>query len=387
MNFLESVSLKNIIFLAFFIRIITLIVYPDQNFPDANAYREIGHEIFNGSTISNDIYMPLYPILAYVSGSVLVQKIVDIVISCLMIVFIYRLSFHIFKSKNSALLAALVSAIYPHFLFYSVSGLTEIFFTTLVLIAFYFLYKKNFLVGCFFLIISVLVKPTFDLLNPILIILFSYVVHSEDFFKVLKRLGAYLMMYILLISPWWIHQYNKYDEFVRLSLGDGVVLYSGNNPLNKSGGGIVGKDVDMKEFLKISDPLKRNEKLKNEAIIYIKENPIAFLNLSIEKFIRFWRIWPYAEEYKSLHIIVVSVLSFGSILVLSLLFLFKITKQEYLKISPILTTFVYLTLVHMITIGSIRYRFPLEPFMIIFSGYTLSKYINLSKWRKLNERL
>jgi hypothetical protein len=36
-----------------------------------------------------------------------------------------------------------------------------------------------------------------------------------------------------------VHQYEKYGYFVRTNFGSSLVLYSGNNPLNKTGGGVI----------------------------------------------------------------------------------------------------------------------------------------------------
>ena len=82
----------------------------------------------------------------------------------------------------------------------------------------------------------------------VLIVLFVGFVHALGWRLVLKYVGIYFIIYLVIMSPWWMHQYQKYGEFVRLNLADGIVLYSGNNPLNKTGGGIVGSDVDMSSF-------------------------------------------------------------------------------------------------------------------------------------------
>ena len=369
-----------IIVIAFIIRLLVMWLYPDQNFPDAQAYKTIGQEIFTGKIITNHIYMPLYPILSYVSGGGSFQILLDIIFSVLSIWLMYLTSAFIFKDRIAALSSAAIAAIYPHFVFYSVSGLTEVFYTFLLLLSIFLFYKKYIVLGIIISILGLLVKPSLDFLNPILVFMFVIFVHKMDWRKASKYLGIYFISYIIIMSPWWIHQYQKYDSFVRLSLGDGVVLYTGNNPLNKSGGGINGVDVDETIFNQIDSPIDRNIAQKNEAIKYIIENPIQFVKMSGVKFKRFWRLWPYAEEYTQWYIIFISILSYGVVLLLSLGFLFRNSKKYVEKLSPIFALFVYLTLVHMITIGSIRYRFPLEPFLIIFAGYFFVDIIRDNKW-------
>ena len=369
-----------ILLVSLLVRLFVMWHYPDQNFPDAVAYKTIGKEIFSGNIITNNIYMPLYPILSYLTGGGQIQILVDIVISVVSIWLIFLLSMHLFNDRLTALLSASIGAFYPHFLFYSVSGLTEVFYTFLLLLAFVLFYRKMIVWAIIILILALLVRPTFDLLNPIIVALFVIFVHKLNWIKVSKYLGIYLFFYIVIMSPWWAHQYYKYDTFVRLNLGDGVVLYAGNNPLNQSGGGINGVDVDESRFIGISDPVDRNKAQKDAAIEYIISNPGRFLEMAGVKFLRFWRLWPYANEYQQWYIVAASLLSYGSMLVMAIGFVLRNSKKYFRETLPIFALFGYLTLVHMVTIGSIRYRFPLEPFLIIFASYFLIDVLKNKKW-------
>ena len=363
--------------IALAVRLLFLFFYPELNFPDAKGYRTIGEELLSHKLITNHIYMPLYPLLTAISGSKFNSLILDILISTSTVFVIYILSFKIFSSKFSAIFSALFASVYPHFIFYSISGLTETSFTFLTLLSFYFLYSKKYNLGIVTLVTGILIKPSFDLLNPFLIFTFAHLIHCEGFRKSFFLVIRYLIVYSLFMTPWWIHQYTKYNEFVRLTLADGIILYSGNNEINKTGGGIGRRngesDVDFSKFEKIKNPIEKNNAMKDAAFNFISDNKIRFVELAGLKFVRFWRLWPYADEYSQWHIIASSLLSYGVVLILSLYFLF-IASPYFLKILiPVFITFLYLTLVHMITIGSIRYRFPLEPFLIIFSGYVFKE--------------
>jgi len=380
MNFFESLSnFRNIYFIiliGLIVRLIFVFFFPDQNFPDAQAYRNIGIEIFSGKQITNDISMPLYPIITYIAGSETSQRLLDLFFSLISIWLIFKISYKLFANLRAAYVASIFSTFYPHFIFYSISGLTETFFTLLILCAFYFFYSRAIFLGIIFLALSVLVRPTLDFLNPIILLLFTGVVHQYSFKKTLMFQLIYFLVYVFFMTPWWIHQYSKYGEFVRLNLGDGIVLYSGNNPLNESGGGVGRKngksDMDLSQFQSIDNPIQRNYELKRAAYDYIVENPSRFVELGIKKFFRFWRLWPYADEYKSHQIIISSILSYGLVLFLSIGFFYK-RHIGFKEISPIIALIVYLTLVHTVTISSIRYRFPIEPFLIIFGTFQLTR--------------
>jgi hypothetical protein len=59
-----------------------------------------------------------------------------------------------------------------------------------------------------------------------------------------------------------------------------------------------------------------------------------------------------------------------------IIFLLAYAKSRWRPLLPIVLFAAYLTAVHMITIGSIRYRFPLEPFLIVLGSFTIARLIS-----------
>ena len=127
-------------------------------------------------------------------------------------------------------------AVYPYFIFYAVVGLTETLFITLVLAAYVCWYRGWFSAAAICTVLSILTRPTFDLLAPVLVIYFSLFVHRLTYGATAKRVAGYAAIYILLMSPWWIYNYHAYGTFVRLHFGANLTLYGSNNPHNQSGG-------------------------------------------------------------------------------------------------------------------------------------------------------
>ena len=66
-----------------------------------------------------------------------------------------------------------------------------------------------------------------------------------------------------------------------------------------------------------------------------------------------------------------SIFSYGLILIFSVLFLISNLKKFFLKISPLITIIFLTTAIHCLTIASVRYRFPIEPILIMFASYYL----------------
>jgi len=381
---LQKINIREIIFLSFFVRIASLILYPSKVLPDTYTYLKIGEEIFSGKIIQTPLHMPGYGIWMFLFNFITQNNygviIGDIVVSCLTVYVIYLLSYEIFKKKEISIISALIFALYPFSIFYSISALSETLFVFLLLLSILMFYRNDFFYGSLLIILSIYIKPTPDIFAPFLILIFSLVIKKYSFKKSIFHLCIYYTLYILLLSPWWFHNWKKYDGFVRINLSGGYHLYSGNNIKNKTGGGIGGIDVDHNwsdEDIKYRG-IEFHNKFKKEAYNFIKENPKEFVNLTMIKFLRFWRIYPYTDEYKGTIYKLISTLSYGIILILSILFIFN--SKKFLRIiSPLLTIIFFTTAIHCITIASIRYRYPIEPILIIFASYTIYKYLKKTK--------
>ena len=230
-----------------------------------------------------------------------------------------------------------------------------------------FLVPSQFTAAAIFAVLAILTRQVFDPFGPVLVLLFALVVHQLPLSKALRQLGIYVFIYCALMTPWWINNSKVYGSFVRLTPSAGTVLYAGNNPLNHSGGGNSGVDYDLSAFTNITDPLERDRALRNAATDYIIHNPRRFIELAALKFMRIWRVTPVHEAYRGLGTLIASIASFVPMLLLAVLGLF-IKRHLLRRLSPILLFAVGYTAVHMILVGTIRYRLPLEPFMIIFAG-------------------
>lgn len=397
-TFLQYCSIIKIVFFGFFFRLFFFFFFP-QKFGDTQTFQIIGEEIFSLSIVGSTLHMPGYGIWIYLTNFLsqnnLGYIIGDILISSLTIFVVYFISKEIFKNINTAKISAIIFAIYPFSVFYSISGLTETLFVFLFFSAVLLLYKEKIIFASIFFILSIYVKSTADIISPFFIIIFCLVSKKFTLKKTFSFLSLYFLIYILLLSPWWYHNFIKYNSFVRLNLAANYHLYSGNNPKNKTGGGIGGIDVDHTIITnnKNDDFLEIDNKYKVEAFKFIKENPYEVTTLYLKKFVRFWRLYPYempdeyipkdidyldafnVREYNKIEYKVVSFLSFGSILLLSLIFIIFFSKKYLRKIFPFLIMISLYTIIHVITIASIRYRYPIEPILIIFAAYAINKIL------------
>lgn len=368
--------------LALALRLVVMALLPDQNFPDARAYFSGGKAIWETGIINNHTYMPLYSLISFFLGGGWGLYLFDIALSIGTVWLIRALVLDIYNDRPEAKLAANIAALawaaWPHALFYAVSGLTETSYTFLLCATFLLWYRRCYFWGSLLAVLALLIRPTGELINPLLLAAFVFIVNRDGWRVFAKQMAIYMGLYLLFLAPWWAHNYAKYDQFVRLNLGFGLVLYSGANPANTSGGGVNadngrGNDVDYSPFYHLTDNvIALDQAMKEKAIEYITENPQRYVELAGVKFIRFWRLWPYAEQYTGWHIIVSSLFSYGVFLLAAIASLVLFFRSHWRSLSPILLFTGYLTAVHMATIGSIRYRFPLEPFIVVIGALFLA---------------
>jgi hypothetical protein len=135
--------------------------------------------------------------------------------------------------------------------------------------------------------------------------------------------------------------------------------------------------VDYKAFSDIADPLTRDQAMQRAALDYIRENPGLFVEMAGQKFLRLWRPWPYAQAYANPLLIIGVAASFVPILALGIGGLAWGAGRYGRLYLPLVLLILYTTAVHMITIGSVRYRFPMEPMLVVFAAPLVAAILRL----------
>jgi len=366
----SRLTLIAILVTAFALRVLAAAIVPDQSvlLGDAVAYREVGKSLWATGQMNALYFMPLYPALVAVFGPGWPQLLIDIALSTVLVWLIYELTDAIFASKRAAILAAAVAAVYPYFIFYSIVGLTETLFMVLLLAAYLCWYRNAYIAASVFSVLGILTRPVLDPLAPLLLLYFAIAIRGLSFKAAAKYLAIYAGIYCVLMAPWWLHNYKAYQTFVRLNLGSGVALLSGNSPSNQTGGIDNNLEATMAPFGEIADPVARDKAMQRAALNYIKEDPGRFLIQAAKRFQRFWSPWPQTEEYSRPLYKLISFCSFIPVLLLALVFVVLYGRTYFLRIAPLLLFIVYLNSLHLVFPASLRYRLPVEPFLIILAA-------------------
>lgn len=361
-------------------------------FPDSSAYLAAGKDLLQSGRMSSNIRMPLYPLLlAWVGDNHII--LVQAVLSAATALIVYYLSREIFRSNIAASLAGLLAACDPVEAFYANQRLSETLFTFLLALSLLLFYRRKCLAGSVVFILSLLTRPTFDLLAIPLIVVFIWINESAlSIRRAAGRIAIYLAAYVILMSPWWWHNYEKYGRFVRLDLGDGIIVRLEQSPQFAKYGFDWPKLIPITSAMdNVKDPVRRDALLRHAAIDYIRAHPLRYVKLCIFRFGRFWspvidQDENFVPEKPRAAAFAMTVLLY----VLCLLTLASIRAPALRKLFPLLLVIAYLTAIHTLLHALPRYRVPIEPLLcVLASGAALRvprKLLVTPKLRRQRER-
>lgn len=223
---------------------------------------------------------------------------------------------------------------------------------------------------------AILTRPSWLLFPPLAATLHLLVNRNRAAFAKCLWLGAGI---ILAMAPWWYRNYLITDQFVVTTLQVGPSLYDGLHS-GASGGsdegmafvGTFAQSLREKEAQGIV-PLngtfeyRLNRAMQQAAWEWAYANPREAAQLAWKKFAKTWNIWPPAEELSSTWVRLSETIGCFSILSLAIFgsWVYRNRWQEfYLYFLPI----PYFTLLHMIFVGSVRYRQPAIMAISVLAG-------------------
>ena len=317
----------------------------------------------------------------------LVQAVLLVVQSAL----IGAIAWRLFDNRRAAALAATMAAFYPFFLFYQGLLLSEAPFDVLLVAGFAGLswwqsrgcrLDWTFAVTCALFAAAVYVKATLLFLPPVLMAAAALGARL-GMRRVIAILVAASALYALCLTPWWVRNQTVLGQFVAFTTGSAQNLYLGNNPYNVEGGIRWDTDVDpavVARITAIPDEVARQKAFMAEVERYILAYPATFVRMMGVKFLRFWNVVPNADSYQGLSFKLLSALTFGPVLLLAVVAALG-RFAPFGRALPIYLLIAFVTLLHIATIASLRYRLPLEPFLIVLAAGPFSRAIDFVRAR------
>jgi 4-amino-4-deoxy-L-arabinose transferase-like glycosyltransferase len=170
--------------------------------------------------------------------------------------------------------------------------------------------------------------------------------------------------------PWWLRNARVAGHFVPTTLQMGASLYDGLNPHATGASDMayvphfieIERRAEASGEANLEDPFeyRLDRRMRDAAVAWARENPSKALRLALVKFVRIWNVWPNEPAFSTTVVRLAVAATYLPLLLLGLAGAAWTTRRGWpyaLCWLPAL----YLTLMHIVFVGSIRYR---EPAMI-----------------------
>ena len=386
---------------AFLIRFIYVLTLKEQlSFPDEESYIQIALNFLGDKGLVTNTGLvaarpPIYPLfLALIfrifGQSLFAVRVVQALIGSLVPLATYYLARRVFGEWEAILSCAVTAFFNPFYVFYTGLLLTETPFILLIILNIFLLQhvftardwiqciEASVLAGLS-LALSALLRSSFLLFLPFAAPFWLIMAKKKKFaLAAILITGAFLFIGVL---PWGYRNKKLTGHYVFTALTSGRSLYEACGPY-ADGGPAMHKTVWPEE----SRPEAGKSEYESDIILkqktkeYIRENPGRTFKLALVKFRRFWNVVPNFAAYRQPFHIVVSVLTYVPVLILGLLGIWK-CRTRLRRSLFLLLPIIYFTLMHMIFVGSIRYREPIMSFMAIFGAYFITNFrLPQKKW-------
>jgi len=287
--------------------------------------------------------------------------------------------------KKGAVGAAGLVAFNPFLIYFSGLLLSETLFTAMLAWGMVLLISGNagpdrpprafiWLAGGILLALAVLVRPSAAPLPIILAIAAAFANHTRGVAYQppwpLPVASTLLVVVLLVLTPWALRNYRIFHELIWTDTNAGFTLYDGYNP--DATGASDQRFIRYLPQLRLMGEAQRSEYLTLRARSYIQRHPRRVLDLAAAKAGRTWSPVPLSEQFgKLMYRWIAGLYSVP----FDLLVLWAIWRGNLRKPAKtfLLTPAIYLTVVHALTIGSLRYRLPAEPPMAVLAACILNR--------------
>jgi len=396
----NKVTFKKI-FIIFIIGLILRLSYVifvpqiDVKIGDSDRYSTLGRNIVNHGKymvdgVKPDIYWaPGYPFfISFIYKLFGINntgiRIVQAVLSSLVIIFIYLICAKVFN-KRIGMISSLIVSIYPGFIGYSGLVLPQILASFLLTLFILLIVKFNLKIRIDFILGLIagylcLVRSEFVLFMPILFLIIAKNGQKP------KHLIIIFIIMCSIISIWSMRNYKAFGKFVLISTHYGDTLWIS-----------TWKEEwlewqEKEPFISLTEGLNQIDSsvvLFKAGINNIKEYPFVYLKMCAKRLYRFWLTGHSNVFYfmaDSLKNYIIKKEYFIALLKIVMLFFnmgiiifgFFGVKLAYRNVKNnnllhyLLMPMLFLIILHFFTFATPRYSIPIMPFVIVFASYAMA---------------
>lgn len=249
--------------------------------------------------------------------------------------------------------------------------------------------------------LSALVRPM--AIGFLFVVLVWWVLQWSSMLMQIAKLTTVLAFFALLtILPWTVRNYLVHGRFVLISANGGYNFWAGNNPFT-TGSGLEVENKRLAQFLNTPvdpnsppvvemlqypfpadvqaelaaiDEVALEKRLYQAGLQFIRQQPLRWAELALAKLQGFW--WfrqniganyqaAWTSYYKLLYIVLLCLALPGLLL----------SFRQWRRYALLYGLFGYYTLVYIIFHVQTRYRWEIEPFLLIFAALSLAAALRI----------
>jgi 4-amino-4-deoxy-L-arabinose transferase-like glycosyltransferase len=390
-----------VLLLAFALRLGWSVTRPSDDasiaqLPDQREYLDLGRSLLSSGTLAmgdarfNDVVrafrMPGYPaFIAACGGHVTVVRVVQAVLDTSTVLAVIWLARR-WLSMRLAILAGLAITLDPLHVYFSGLILSETTFAVLLTWGMACLVHGaspvalasrrphvTWIVGVILLIASIYIRPS-AIAFPLVLAFFAMLAEarSPEFLpgRRLPVLGIVALVTFLALLPWAMRNRGLLGRPIFTTTNDGFTLYDGLNP--DATGASDQSWVDQWPLLPNLSEVQRSDYLKGKAIAFAREHPGRVLAMVPAKLARTWSPWPLSREFGSTRNVVISMLHAVPLFVLALVGMWNLSLRRTARLF-LLVPAIAITIMHGLTVGSLRYRMPADATLAVLAVAAFSR--------------
>ena len=358
------------------------LIFDDAAIYDSIARNWLAGKGFRDNSSRQASRAPGYPVFLAVCHSMGLQRpqgiyLVQAVADSAMCVLLALLGRRLYGDA-AGIVAGCIAAIYPFFVYFTGLLLAETLFTLGLVALMLFLFEcahalekstsRTLLVSVVAgVLLGLLVLLRSSLLLFPLFLLPIWLAQRGPRLVALAAWGTMIVVTALVMLPWIVRNYGIFGRFIPTTLQVGESLYEANSPYADGGPAMDRIDWVKERGGRPMGEYENNQFFKNAALQYIREHPGRFCALAVEKFERFWNPLPNYGPYRRPLGLAVSICAFVPIILLACVGILR-RNREVASLLLLLSPVAYFTLLHMVFVGSVRYRTPVMPFVILLAA-------------------
>jgi 4-amino-4-deoxy-L-arabinose transferase-like glycosyltransferase len=230
--------------------------------------------------------------------------------------------------------------------------------------------------GCASLALAATVRPS---VLPLAVLL-PLVIPAMSIKSRFATVAVAVVCLVLALLPWAIRNQRVIGTPIPTTTNGGITFYDGFNPLqlDKLSRGLTnGAGESDQSFVRSMPQLgemnevQRSDYFESLAWRFIGEHPADSIKLATAKLLRTWSPVPLSADFgRPLYKIIAAIYTVP-LFVLTIVGLWRGSLSRPVRIF-LLAPAVYFSIVHMMSVGSLRYRIPVEPLLCVLAASALT---------------